>query len=46
MKRMTALVMFLLAVIGLSGCAETPRMPQCEGPWTPINPPSEAADET
>lgn len=47
MKLTTALVLFLLAAIGLSGCGGTPRLPQCEGPWTPVNPPSEvAADET
>lgn len=43
--KITALILLMLAVIGLAGCAGTPRVPQCEGPWTPINPPIETADE-
>lgn len=44
--KLIAITLLILAVVGLSACAETPRMPQCEGPWTPVNPPIEAADET
>jgi hypothetical protein len=44
--KLIAVTLLLLAVVGLAACAETPRMPQCEGPWMPVNPPIEAADET
>jgi hypothetical protein len=44
--KLMAMVLLLFAVVGLSGCAGTPELPQCQGPWTPINSPVEAADET
>lgn len=44
--KLIAITLLMLAVVGLSACAETPRLPECEGPWASINPPVEsAADE-
>lgn len=44
--KLIAMAMLILAVAGLSGCAGLARLPQCKGPWTPINAPAEAANET
>lgn len=44
--KVIAITLLMLAVVGLSACAGTSRMPQCDGPWTPVNTPIEAADET
>lgn len=44
--KITTLILLMLAVVGLSGCAGTPELPQCEGPWTPVNATVETADET
>ena len=44
--KLTALVLLMLAVVGLAGCTGTPRVPQCEGPWTLVNATVETSDET
>jgi hypothetical protein len=41
--KQVGIAMLILAAVVFSGCASTA---QCQGPWTPINPPVEAADET
>lgn len=44
--RLIVMVMLILTALVLSGCAGTLRLPQCRGPWTPVNPPIEIEDES
>ncbi len=42
MKAMLIVLALAAPLAAVAGCAGTDRLPDCHGPWTPINPPQQA----
>lgn len=40
-RRMALAASALIGLLVIAGCAASTRLPECHGPWTPINPAEE-----